>query len=109
MQQRLAEVEAAAEGLRQKAVEGEGLRARLADMEASAQHAWQWQEAYTQLQRQLHDVQVRCSGGPGPTPELTGVDRVHAEHAHTRPFPGTWHGHRGRVLCGLCSSRIRLQ
>ena len=34
-------------------------KARLADMEASAQHAWQWQEAYTQLQRQLHDVQVR--------------------------------------------------
>ena len=58
LQKRLSEVEAAAEGMRQRALENETLRAKLADMEASAQHAWQWQEAYTQLQRQLHDVQV---------------------------------------------------
>ena len=55
---RLEQAESSAEALRARASENDVLRAKLTDLEASAQHAWQWQEAYSQLQRQLHDVQV---------------------------------------------------
>ena len=55
---RLDQATAASEAWRAKAGENDTLRAKLTDLEASAQHAWQWQEAYSQLQRQLHDAQV---------------------------------------------------
>ena len=60
LRSRLEQAESAAEALRARANENDTLRAKLTDLEASAQHAWQWQEAYSQLQRQLHDVQVCC-------------------------------------------------
>ena len=58
LRSRLEQAESSAEALRARASENDVLRAKLTDLEASAQHAWQWQEAYSQLQRQLHDVQV---------------------------------------------------
>ena len=106
---RLAEVEATAEGMRQRVLENETLRAKLADLEASAQHAWQWQEAYTQLQRQLHDVQVLLAP-VSRSQHLLAMVTLHEcwadQHGkHLRSTPGS--GRRPTPSCSASCTTCR--
>ena len=58
LQAQLRAAEERGEGLARAAREADTLRARMADLEAAAASAGQWQEAYGQLQQQLHSAQV---------------------------------------------------